>query len=658
MPKSAQQILEEYRGIGYEDRTRRNSLLSNASAGLSKMAGEINDSIELAMEESRDVLEDNEIDEMGMEFKADFFKLSRFADALSTVNQLNSGEDVPSEKALDNAIKVLSNSSDIGELLNKTIDEETAAFYNMPELSGKTYLESIPIITGNAGEEVTAKQFTDGIAFANNYLDLGLDLSPIGVQSMTPEQREAENRVDPDMFGSNPSKYGVDPTPATGSWANQNQNNYGQNPYQNQNNYGQNPYQDQNNYDQNPYQSQNYYNQNPYQNQNNYGQNPYQNQNNYGQNPYQNQNYYGQNPYQNQNNYGQNQYQNQNYYGQNQYQNQNNYGQNQYQNNYGRNQQTNRQSAYDNNTGEIDVNRIGSEIRRSIETQPYLKGTYDAFVNSALNIAKMPGNEGLAVELRDQLRQKGFMNAYDAQSVVNNIGRSVLQKYNNYPDMVRNDIETMGRVSNALSECLEYERRGLHAGSRELGGLQSTFGTRSGRLSIDPSEYRKARTDLDNYIAARNDLGRNYEAGIKVALESGDPVEMGKVTNQRQSLENRAVEAERTLRTSMTAYMNKVTKNGTRKIDQMGQGADAARAKAGNGVLGFVDRRGLTRDMSTYMYDNGRVRQTSFSKMNPNQRTDNGNARRRGNVNPAPDYTRRNDRRPDDPSKGYGPMSM
>ena len=128
MPKSAQQILEEYRGIGYEDRTRRNSLLSNASAGLSKMAGEINDSIELAMEESRDVLEDNEIDEMGMEFKADFFKLSRFADALSTVNQLNSGEDVPSEKALDNAIKVLSNSSDIGELLNKSIDEETAAF--------------------------------------------------------------------------------------------------------------------------------------------------------------------------------------------------------------------------------------------------------------------------------------------------------------------------------------------------------------------------------------------------------------------------------------------------------------------------------------------------------------------------------------------------
>ena len=700
MPKSAQQILEEYRGIGYEDRTRRNSLLSNASAGLSKMAGEINDSIELAMEESRDVLEDNEIDEMGMEFKADFFKLSRFADALSTVNQLNSGEDVPSEKALDNAIKVLSNSSDIGELLNKTIDEETAAFYNMPELSGKTYLESIPIITGNAGEEVTAKQFTDGIAFANNYLDLGLDLSPIGVQSMTPEQREAENRVDPDMFGSNPSKYGVDPTPATGSWANQNQNNYGQNPYQNQNNYGQNPYQNQNNYGQNPYQSQNYYNQNPYQNQNNYGQNPYQNQNNYGQNPYQNQNYYGQNPYQNQNNYGQNQYQNQNYYGQNPYQNQNNYGQNPYQNqnnygqnpyqnqnnygqnpyqnqnnygqnqyqnqkyygqnqnNYARNQQTNRQSTYANNTDEIDVNRIGSEIRRSIETQPYLKGTYDAFVNAALNIAKMPGNEGLAVELRDQLRQKGFMNAYDAQSVVNNIGRSVLQKYNNYPDMVRNDIETMGRVSNALSECLEYERRGLHAGSRELGGLQSTFGTRSGRLSIDPSEYRKARTDLDNYIAARNDLGRNYEAGIKVALESGDPVEMGKVTNQRQSLENRAVEAERTLRTSMTAYMNKVTKNGTRKIDQMGQGADAARAKAGNGVLGFVDRRGLTRDMSTYMYDNGTVRQTSFSKMNPNQRTDNGNARRRGNVNPAPDYTRRNDRRPDDPSKGYGPMSM
>ena len=645
MPKSAQQILEEYRGIGYEDRTRRNSLLSNASAGLSKMAGEINDSIELAMEESRDVLEDNEIDEMGMEFKADFFKLSRFADALSTVNQLNSGEDVPSEKALDNAIKVLSNSSDIGELLNKTIDEETAAFYNMPELSGKTYLESIPIITGNAGEEVTAKQFTDGIAFANNYLDLGLDLSPIGVQSMTPEQREAENRVDPDMFGSNPSKYGVDPTPATGSWANQNQNNYGQNPYQNQNNYGQNPYQNQNNYGQNQYQNQNYYGQNPYQNQNNYGQNPYQNQNNYGQNPYQNQNNYGQNPYQNQNNYGQNQYQNQKYYGQNQ-------------NNYARNQQTNRQSAYANNTDEIDVNRIGSEIRRSIETQPYLKGTYDAFVNAALNIAKMPGNEGLAVELRDQLRQKGFMNAYDAQSVVNNIGRSVLQKYNNYPDMVRNDIETMGRVSNALSECLEYERRGLHAGSRELGGLQSTFGTRSGRLSIDPSEYRKARTDLDNYIAARNDLGRNYEAGIKVALESGDPVEMGKVTNQRQSLENRAVEAERTLRTSMTAYMNKVTKNGTRKIDQMGQGADAARAKAGNGVLGFVDRRGLTRDMSTYMYDNGTVRQTSVSKMNPNQRTDNGNARRRGNVNPAPDYTRRNDRRPDDPSKGYGPMSM
>ena len=84
MPKSAQQILEEYRGIGYEDRTRRNSLLSNASAGLSKMAGEINDSIELAMEESRDVLEDNEIDEMGMEFKADFFKLSRFADALKS----------------------------------------------------------------------------------------------------------------------------------------------------------------------------------------------------------------------------------------------------------------------------------------------------------------------------------------------------------------------------------------------------------------------------------------------------------------------------------------------------------------------------------------------------------------------------------------------
>ena len=496
MPKSAQQILEEYRGIGYEDRTRRNSLLSNASAGLSKMAGEINDSIELAMEESRDVLEDNEIDEMGMEFKADFFKLSRFADALSTVNQLNSGEDVPSEKALDNAIKVLSNSSDIGELLNKTIDEETAAFYNMPELSGKTYLESIPIITGNAGEEVTAKQFTDGIAFANNYLDLGLDLSPIGVQSMPPEQREAENRVDPDMFGSNPSKYGVDPTPATGSWANQNQNNYGQNQYQSQNYYNQNPYQDQNNYGQNPYQSQNYYNQNPYQNQNNYGQNPYQNQNNYGQNQYQNQNYYGQNPYRNQNNYGQNPYQNQNNYGQNQYQNQNNYGQNQYQNNYARNQQTNRQSAYANNTDEIDVNRIGSEIRRSIETQPYLKGTYDAFVNSALNIAKMPGNEGLAVELRDQLRQKGFMNAYDAQSVVNNIGRSVLQKYNNYPDMVRNDIETMGRASNALSECLEYERRGLHAGSRELGGLQSTFGTRSGRLSIDPSEYRKARTDL------------------------------------------------------------------------------------------------------------------------------------------------------------------
>ena len=565
MPKSAQQILNEYRGISYEDTARRDGIFSGISSSLKSMTDQINDSIDLGLEEENDLFLEAGIsgeyfDDFTQELKADINKLAGFADALSTVNQLNTGEYLPDEKKLDDAIKVLADTKDIGEILSKTIDEGTAAFYNMPDLAGKTYLEAIPVLSKSAGQEMSQEQFKDSLAFVNNYLELGLDLSPVGIQSMSPEQKEAEDRIDPDMFGTDLRKYGVEATPVTVQQADGNLHADMRDPDLP----GSGPAGDQSSL-------------------------------------------------------------------------------------------ADGQGPQAGGAGEIDVNAVRKDILDTVKPAPHLEELYLDLVNSVTGIAKMPGNEGAIVELRDELRQNGFTKAGDANALVSRVKNAITNKYGQFASDMRGSIDSLDRVSSALNEYTNYERHNLHEDGNKLQELTSMFSTRTSRLYINSSEYKQAKADLDRYLTARMVLEANYAEAVNIARTGGSQLNMNRTMQKRPGLEKEAADAEKALRQSMTKYVNKVSKNGTKTIDQMSHGYGAARLTAGNGVLEFLDKYGLgsaaqpynTQKASpVYKDNNEKIRETSFAKLYAEQRTKNesGTDRKKKAADAALKQTQKNEK--------------
>ena len=120
---------------------------------------------------------------------------------------------------------------------------------------------------------------------------------------------------------------------------------------------------------------------------------------------------------------------------------------------------------------------------------------------------------------------------------------------------------------------------------------------------------------------------------MDAALKSGRQLDVNQVSSKRADLEKKLREAENTLRTNMTTYVNKVSRNGTKSIEEMSHGYGAARLAGGNGVLGFLDKHGITtavtrqsgiqRDSRVFKNDEAKVRETDYREMFMKERAKN-----------------------------------
>ncbi len=77
---------------------------------------------------------------------------------------------------------------------------------------------------------------------------------------------------------------------------------------------------------------------------------------------------------------------------------------------------------------------------------------------------------------------------------------------------------------------------------------------------------------------------------MKDAMKADGEKRLSELKTEREALEKQCAEAEKALKTSMTAYVKHASNDGKKTIDQMSHGYGAARLASGNGILEFLDR--------------------------------------------------------------------
>ena len=509
MPKNAQQVIEGFKSASQDQQYEQVQNLRRAAYAINQLAGELSG------------VEDDE--RFPVERKQDAFNLHRFANSLQKIADQATNENV-SEKQIDKAINTMAG-IDMGELLSRTIDKETAGLLEHPELEGKTYFEAVPELFKTKGLQFNQQQFNDALGFVNNHFELENDLRPLGIHSApglgeTPE--DDFEAMAQELMGDeyNPAE-AVDevvrqPSPQSNNAPQTEQVNSA-------------PQTEQvNTVPQQPAAG---------------GPGPIIIGGNKVSAPKNAQIFSGLE------------------------------GENKFR---------------DYMDGQL--NAAGAQ------TDPELKSVWEKFLNCLFNICEVSRNNEPANDLQKQIRENGmnFSDPKSAKQMVDHVRRFTRENLTRTAmEKVEPSLFEMDRISNHLAEHVAnraYTDANPEKDDAQLKDLQTMFSTRSGRLAVNSSEYRKAKADLDTYVKAREDLQKNYKNALEDTLYTNDKARLDNYKAERKVLEAKCAEAEKNLKTSMTAYVKHASKNGTKSIDQMSHGYGAARLASGNGVLEFLDR--------------------------------------------------------------------
>ena len=546
MPKNAQQVIEGFKSANQEQQYEQVQNLRRAAYAINQLAGELS------------AIEDDE--RFPVERKRDAFNLHRFANSLQKIADQATNENV-SEKQIDKAINTMAG-IDMGELLSRTIDKETAGLLEHPELEGKTYFEAVPELFKTKGLQFNQQQFKDSLGFVNNHFELENDLRPLGIHSApglgeaTEDDFEAmAQELMSDEY--NPAEAADEimrqPSP-------QNQRNTAPQTEQVNTAPQQNMQQPQQNMQQRSQQG-------PQPTVNTTQQRPQQG-------PQPTVNTMQQQP-----------------------------------------QPAaggpgpiiiggNKASAPQNaqifsgleGEGKFRDYMDGQLKAAEAQTDPELKSVWEKFLNCLFNICEVSRNNEPANDLQKQIQENGmnFSDPKSAKQMVDHVRRFTRENLTRTAmEKVEPSLFEMDRISNHLAEHVAnraYTDANPEKDDAQLKDLQTMFSTRSGRLAVNSSEYRKAKADLDTYVKAREDLQKNYKNALEDTLYTNDKARLDNYKAERKALEAKCAEAEKNLKTSMTAYVKHASKNGTKSIDQMSHGYGAARLASGNGVLEFLDR--------------------------------------------------------------------
>ena len=509
MPKNAQQVIEGFKSASQDQQYEQVQNLRRAAYAINQLAGELSG------------VEDDE--RFPVERKQDAFNLHRFANSLQKIADQATNENV-SEKQIDKAINTMAG-IDMGELLSRTIDKETAGLLEHPELEGKTYFEAVPELFKTKGLQFNQQQFNDALGFVNNHFELENDLRPLGIHSAPGLGEAPEDDFEAmaqELMGDeyNPAE-AVDevvrqPSPQSNNAPQTEQVNSA-------------PQTEQvNTVPQQPAAG---------------GPGPIIIGGNKVSAPKNAQIFSGLE------------------------------GENKFR---------------DYMDGQLDA--------AGAQTDPELKSVWEKFLDCLFNICEVSRNNEPANDLQKQIRENGmnFSDPKSAKQMVDHVRRFTgVNLTKTAMKKVEPSLYEMDRISNHLAEHVayrEYKDANPEKDNAQLKDLQTMFSTRSGRLAVNSSEYRKAKADLDTYVKAREDLQKNYKNALEDTLYTNDKARLDNYKAERKVLEAKCAEAEKNLKTSMTAYVKHASKNGTKSIDQMSHGYGAARLASGNGVLEFLDR--------------------------------------------------------------------